>query len=216
MHKRYALLLAAPAALMLSAGAATASSAGHFGADLRPVPHTPTADGGSNVTGTAKLRLTGRTLRVDIKAAGLTPNEPHAMHIHGVLQARNECPTIAADVNTGDSIDPATFVAGEPDGLISLSEGAPSYGPIDVSLTTSGDTSPSSGLALERFATADSEGRLDYHRTFAIPKGVAKDLADLHIVLHGTDLPSDSDHSSLSSLFEATLPVACGEISRER
>ena len=41
---------------------------------------------------------------------------------------------------------------------------------------------------------------------------MARDLSDLHVVVHGTDLPGDADHSSLSSLFEATLPVACGEI----
>ena len=30
-----------------------------------------------------------------------------------------------------------------------------------------------------------------------------------------TDLPLDKNHSSLSSLFEATLPVACGAINRK-
>jgi hypothetical protein len=39
-----------------------------------------------------------------------------------------------------------------------------------------------------------------------------EDLTNLHIVIHGADLPSDTDASSLSSLFEATLPVACGDI----
>ena len=29
---------------------------------------------------------------------------------------------------------------------------------------------------------------------------------------NGADLPGDEDASSLSNLFEATLPVACGEI----
>jgi hypothetical protein len=33
--------------------------------------------------------------------------------------------------------------------------------------------------------------------------------------VHGTDLPADDDDaSSFSSLFEATLPVACGTIHR--
>ena len=44
-----------------------------------------------------------------------------------------------------------------------------------------------------------------------VPKDVAKNLGNLHIVIHGADLPDDNA-SSLSSLFEATLPVACGEI----
>ncbi|HET7820548.1 MAG TPA: hypothetical protein VFL10_03400, partial [Ornithinibacter sp.] len=75
-----------------------------------------------------------------------------------------------------------------------------------------GDTSPASGLSLERFLTADSSGHIDYHRSVVVPKDVAKNLGNLHIVIHGADLPADADASSLSSLFEATLPVACGEI----
>jgi hypothetical protein len=212
MKKRLAVLLAVPATLALSAGAAFAVSAGSFQATLRPVPHDHVADGGSDVNGHAALRLTGRTLDIRLSATGLTPNEPHAMHIHGDTQARNECPGIEADSNTGDPIDPGSFVAGTPDGLISLAEGLPDYGPIDVSLTVTGDSSAASGLSLERFVKADASGRIDYHRSVVVPKDVAKGLGDLHIVLHGADLPGDADDSSLSSLFEATLPVACGEI----
>ncbi|CAN7370500.1 hypothetical protein LJR027_002068 [Terrabacter sp. LjRoot27] len=62
-----------------------------------------------------------------------------------------------------------------------------------------GDTGPSSGLTLERFVSADADGNLSYRRSVVVPKEVAKNLANLHIVLHGTDLPGDADHSSLSS-----------------
>jgi hypothetical protein len=216
MQKIVKIALAVPVTLLLSAGAAAAVSAGSFQADLRPVPHDHVADGGSNVTGHAALRLTGRTLDIALNASGLTPNEPHAMHIHGLTQSKNECPTLEADVNTGDPIDAGSFVAGTPDGLVSLAEGAPDYGPIDVSMTVVGDTSPSSGLSLERFLSADANGNLAYHRSVVVPKDVAKNLTNLHIVLHGADLPGDADHSSLSSLFEATLPVACGEITSAR
>ena len=41
MKKRLALLLAVPATLALSAGAAFAVSAGSFDATLRAVPHEP-------------------------------------------------------------------------------------------------------------------------------------------------------------------------------
>jgi len=212
MKKSLAVLLAVPATLAVSAGAAFAVSAGNFNAVLAPVPHNHVADGGSDVHGKATLQLTGRTLDIKLSATGLTPNEPHAMHIHGVTTALNECPGIDADTNTGDPIDAASFMAGTPDGLISLAEGLPDYGPIDVSLTTTGDTSAASGLSLERFLKADSNGSISYHRTVVVPKDVAKNLGNLHMVIHGTDLPSDTDASSLSSLFEATLPVACGEI----
>lgn len=212
MRKMLIPLLIVPAALLLPT-AATAATAGSFSAGLQPIPHNSTADGGSNVKGHASLSLTGRRLTVDLSASGLTPNEPHAMHIHGVLGGTNECPPASADVNTGDPIDPVTpQILGTKDGLISLNEGLPFYGPIDVSFTTSGDTSAASGLVLERFPVANSKGKISYHRTFSIPIDVAKNLSDLHIVLHGADLPTDADHSSLSSLFEATLPVACGAI----
>ena len=82
MKLRNRMVLALPAALLVPAGAAFAVSAGNFSANLEPVPHDKVADGGSDVHGTASLRLTGRTLTVDLSATGLTPNEPHAMHIH--------------------------------------------------------------------------------------------------------------------------------------
>jgi hypothetical protein len=212
MHKRQLLAIAAPIALLVPAAGVAAATSGDFNASLRPVAHSTTADGGSNVTGHASLQLHGRNLMVDLRASGLTPNEPHAMHIHGEVTANNECPPASADVNTGDPIDPATFVAGTPDGLISLGEGAPFYGPIDVSFTTNGDTSPASGLELSRMPVADASGTISYHRTIKVPQNVAKNMTNLHIVLHGADLPTDADASSLSSLFEATLPVACGQI----
>ena len=132
----------------------------------------------------------------------------------GRISRLRTTPGIEADSNTGDAIDPSTFIPGTPDGLISLGEGLPDYGPIDVSLTVTGDTSAASGLSLERFLTADASGRIDYHRSVVVPKDVAKNLGNLHIVIHGADLPGDADASSLSSLFEATLPVACGEIDK--
>ena len=174
MKKRYAVLLAVPATVALSAGAAFAVSAGNFQANLKPVPHNAVADGGSDVHGQASMRLTGRTLAIDLSATGLTPNQPHAMHIHGDTQARNECPGIDADVNTGDPIDPSSFIAGMPDGLISLGEGGTEYGPIDVSLTETGDTSPDSGLTLGRFLTADAKGNIKGD-IFAGPDTVAFD-----------------------------------------
>lgn len=212
MQKRLFFALAAPVALIIPAAAVAHANAGDYNASLRPIAHSASADGGSNVTGHASLQLRGRNLMVNLHATGLTPNEPHAMHIHGVVTANNECPPASADTNTGDPIDPASFIAGTPDGLISLGEGGPFYGPIDVSFTTTGDTSADSGLTLERMPVANASGTIDYNRTIKVPKNVAKNLTNLHIVLHGADLPSDADASSLTGLFEATLPVACGVI----
>lgn len=212
MRKSRTIALALPFASLLVASAAFAN-AGAFTADLVPVPHDVSADGGSDVSGSASLRLNGVNLEVDLEASGLTPGEPHAMHIHGDTQAANECPGVEADTGTGDVADPFnTAPPGGPDGLISVGEGLPDYGPIVVSFTTDGDTSAASGLDLERMVVADQDGGLSYHRSFKVPQDIAKNLADLHIVVHGADLPFDNDASSLSSVFEATLPVACGEI----
>lgn len=212
MRRNRTILLALPAASVLVASAAFAN-AGSFSATLDPVPHAASADGGSNVTGDASLRLTGVKLAVDLEASGLTPGEPHAMHIHGETQAANECPGIEADTGTGDFADPFnTAPAGDPDGLISVGEGAGDYGPILTSFTTEGDTSAASGLDLERMVVADEDGDISYHRSIKVPQYIAKNLGALHIVIHGADLPFDNDESSLSTLFEATLPVACGAI----
>ena len=190
MSKRVVLALTV-LAVGAVAGVAYATDGGRYNADLQPVGSNPPAHG------TASLFVAGRQLTVDIHASGLAPNLPHAMHIHGVLGDPNVCPPPGADTDN--------------DGLISLQEGAPFYGPIDVSFTTTGDTSPASGLVLERFPVADSNGNLDYHRTFTIPKDVAKDLSQLHVVVHGADL---NQNTVYDNLFEATLPVACGTIGR--
>ena len=211
MRTKIMLALATATALLVPTSA-TALGAGTFAADLRPIRHDAEADGGSNVTGQTSLRLQGRRLTIDLTATGVTPNEPHAMHIHGETTRNNECPPASADVNTGDPIMPSTFQAGEPDGLISLQEGDPFYGPIDVSFTTTGDTSPGSGLTLERMPVADAAGNIAYHRTVRVSPRIAKNLSRLHIVIHGADLPADANSSSLSNLFEATLPVSCGTI----
>jgi hypothetical protein len=181
-------------------------------ADLQPVPHDPVADRGSDVTGEAVLVVEANKARTVLVARGLSPNLPHAMHIHGELQARNECPSLAADDNG--------------DGLIDTVEGLPDYGPIDVSLTTSGGTSGefSDALALDRFPSASRGGSLTYHRDIELPADVASALGRLHIVVHGADLNGngaydfDAGTSSLSGLvgapvpLEAELPVACGTI----
>lgn len=190
--RKFTVLGATALAVVGFGGVASATAGGNYHANLQPIASNPPAHG------SAQLFVAGRQLTVTIHATGLTPNLPHAMHIHGVVGDPNVCPPgIVADTDG--------------DGLVSLTEGAPFYGPIDVSFTTTGDTSPTSGLVLERFPTADAQGNLDYNRTFTIPKAVAKDLTQLHIVLHGNDLDHDGAYSNF---MEATLPVACGAITR--
>ena len=128
-----ALALAATSTLTLTMFAAnasatdtTASEEVRLVANLRPV-------NGSDATGKAVATVSGTTLeQIDLSARGLTPDGPHAVHIHYGDDAANECPTPLLDV------DPR-------DGFLSAAEGVPAYGPIVVSLTTTGGTG--AGLA---------------------------------------------------------------------
>ena len=171
-----------------------------FQADLAPLNN-------SGASGTANLALEGDQLTADIASEGLAPGLPHAQHIHGLEQAISECPTILNDQN-GDN-------------LVNTTEGEPSYGPILTSLTTEGDTSPESALAVDRFPVANEDGTLTYDRTFGVPTNVADRLEEFAIVQHGVDLngngvydeeaagPSDLDPSLPQ---EATIPANCGVI----
>ena len=216
VHKR-ALLLVPMAGLLLAgpigAGQAQTSpgTVQAFRANLTPVAHNPSGPGGSTASGSAYLVRVGDRLTGVIYAQGLSPNLPHAMHIHGLAQAAAECPGVNRDANA--------------DGLVDTLEGIVDYGPILVSFTTTGGTGGNllpDGLDLSRFPVANRAGFVTYSRTFSIPMSVAERLGQLHIVIHGSDLNGngvyDGVRSSLSDLvgatvpLEAELPVACGPI----
>ena len=174
----------------------------------------------SGAAGTATAVIRNQLIRrVEVHAHGLSPDAPHAQHIHYGDDARNDCPTLFQD----DADD---------DGKLSTVEGLPAYGPIVVSLTTRGDTKPGSALAVSRFPASD-DGSYDYSRN-RIPftrvsgtgytggGGTAKQIADSvrHgegvVVIHGVDYndngvydgpPSELDPSLPR---EATDPAACG------
>ncbi|GAA3291104.1 hypothetical protein Dvina_33520 [Dactylosporangium vinaceum] len=137
-------------------------------------------------------------------ASGLLRNAPHAMHFH--TGGAGRCPTMAADTNG--------------DGIVSTTEGHTAYGMIAASLTVTGDTSPASGLAVDRFATTP-HGYLTYHRTVMVDDMTAAAIraGNAVLVIHGID-PNGTgtyDGSAPSDLdpklpLEATSPAACGVI----
>src|SRR5215203_1281475 len=128
----------------------------------------------SGAEGHAILEKEGaKEIETEIHTKGLAPKLPHAQHIHGFKKAVSECPTLA---DSGR------------DNLITTVEGLPSYGPIQVSLTTRGDTSPKSALAVSRLPVANSDKDLQYRRTFKVPQEVSQNLGKMAIVQHGVDL----------------------------
>jgi LPXTG-motif cell wall-anchored protein len=193
-----ALSLAAMLAMALPASAA--SSDGSNEATLKPV-----ALNGVDGSGMAMTTIKDGVLTVTFTADGLLADNPHAAHIHFGAEARHECPA-ASDDASGD-------------GTLTTTEGGPAYGDIVVSLTKTGDTSPKSGLAVDRFDTA-KDGKINYQRgSIAISDDVAKAIVagQSAVVIHGVDHNHDGkyDGDTKSDLdqslpTEATDPALCG------
>lgn len=143
-----------------------------------------------------------------VKTTGASANLAHAQHIH--IGGTNSCPDISADKDN--------------DGLINTTEGQPAYGPIEVSLTTSGDASKDSGLAVDRFPVANVQGEVAYERTFALPEGVTEEMIGKGVIVtHGVseitgdkakyDGDKKSDIPGSEELpLEATIPATCGKL----
>lgn len=128
----------------------------------------------------AYFEVTGNTLKATILASGVTPNQVHPQHIHGFDNGTNStCPPMSADENG--------------DGLISLEEGVPYYGGVQLALNNEDGS----------FPTANTHGFYTYHRTFDLTGTSLPTWEDLSVVVHGRNVGGD---------YQATLPVACGEV----
>jgi hypothetical protein len=193
--------VACGAAALAAFGAGPALAAtGSVNANLRPV-----AENGVDGSGTAMVKV--NEITVTMAAMGLLADAPHAAHIHFGADARHECPT-ASDDEDGN-------------GRLNTTEGGPAYGPIVVSLTKTGDTSPDSGLAVDRFDTAKG-GKISYQRgSIKVSGKVANAIADGQsvVVIHGVDHNHDGKYSGKAKSdlnpdlpTEATDPALCGAL----
>ena len=151
---------------------------------------------GSGASGTASATVRNQRIQhIEVHAQGLTPDAPHAQHIHYGEQAMNECPGLDLDTNM--------------DGRINTVEGVPAYGPVVVSLNTTGDTTPASFLDVTRFPVSD-DGSYSYSRDdikftrvagtgYSGGGGTAKQIADSIregegvLVIHGVDYNGNGD-----------------------
>ena len=125
------------------------------------------------------------------------------------------CPTMEADVDG--------------DGLLTNEEASGEYGDVFMALTTEGDASAESGLAVDRMPVADSAGTIDYDRTFSadeLPDGLVDQLEHVHVVQHGIDVNGNGEYdiegAGVSTFAEnlgvpdvpeeATDPASCGVV----
>jgi hypothetical protein len=204
-HQRWAIpaaaLGAAGIALALPAATAGAAAATSYSATLKPLNN-------STASGTVMLTLNGNQATVTEHVAGLAATfsgnpYPHVQHIH--IGAKGVCPTVSAADKNADQV-------------VSTTEGAPSYGAIGATLSTSGDTSPKAGTTL---TVAPSGAGFDYSRTLTLD---AATLASVKagkgvVVVHGLDpatlsKKAQGEKSDLvpSLPLAATSPALCGTL----
>ena len=202
--KKASLLAASSVALGIGIlavpGVAAAAGGTSYQAQLNQINN-------SGASGSFMLTLDGSTATITEHASGLAASFngqpfPHVQHIH--VAAKGQCPDMSADASK--------------DGVISTTEGAPFYGGIGTTLSTSGDTSPAAATTL---TVAPSGASFDYKRTVQLD---AKTLDSIKagtavIVVHGLDpskLPqaAQNEPSDLvpSLPLAATSPALCGAL----
>ncbi|QNE15629.1 CHRD domain-containing protein [Pseudarthrobacter sp. NBSH8] len=162
---------------------------------------------GSTGSGTVTVDVTGNQAHVVLNVSGLASTfmdapYPHVQHIHG--GAQGTCPAPSADKD-GDQV-------------ISTTEGAPFYGGIVTTLSTSGDTSPAAGLDLK---VAGQGASYTVDRTFEVNAETKAALAagTAVVVVHGLDPAtlSAAGQAAKSDLaptlpLAATSPALCGTL----
>ncbi|MGI8870253.1 MAG: hypothetical protein ACR2F6_15735 [Mycobacteriales bacterium] len=205
---RISRILGAAAPLALIAAPLAASSTASA-ADAWTFQSTLSSINGSGGSGTAWITLHANdSADVNLKWSGLAGTfnggpYPHAEHIHVGGQGR--CPEPSVDTNG--------------DGTISTTEGLKDYGGHMTSLTTKGDTSMSSALAIDRMPGGPST---TYQRTISLDSQTVAAVkgGTAVIVIHGLD-PStlskkaQGEKSDLdpSLPLAATSPALCGVLS---
>jgi Protein kinase domain len=195
------LALAAAAAVIVilatGSGGSSGSSGDQANASLAFVPFSKV-----NGFGKVRLDLNGDVAKVSLSANGLLGANAHLIHIHaGKL---GECPPgSAARKHAGHLV-------------ITTEDGAPYYGPVQTSLTTSGTTSPK---VLHDFARFPSGAKLDYHRTVNLgPVTAAQVRANQGVIIvHGIDYNRNRKYDPVLGVgegrtVESTAPALCGPL----
>lgn len=147
-------------------------------------------------------------LRVTLDVRGIAPGFEHLQHIHGLVE----------DGVNLDSTTPPASAAG-PDGILSISDGFPFYGPVILPLTPFPEPRPDGSYLFDQtYDLSDPDVFADGFDASAL---FPLDLRE--IVLHGGFVPvndqndrddddSEDDDDMDGFVFRATLPVAAGEM----
>jgi hypothetical protein len=194
------LAVAAIGVALAPASFAQAGGGTMYSATLSPLNH-------ASGSGTLTLSLNGSSAKVTEHWSGLASTfsgapYPHVQHIHG--GAMGTCPTASADKNG--------------DGVVSTTEGAPSYGGIVTTLSVKGDTSPAAGTNIK---IAPGGSSTDYSRTIKLDSASVQAIkaGTAVIVVHGLDpttlsKKAQGEKSDLvpSLPLAATSPALCGAL----
>ena len=143
------VLIVAAAAIVIALGSGGSSKpqGQPFGAAAQPVPTNHVTGSGA-----ATVRLNGDVASVTVDSTGLLNGSPHAMQIHA--GGRGVCPPAsAAHLHNGHL-------------AINTTDGIKFYGPPQVSLTSTGDTSAKSIIDFARYPTVE---RSDTRATSRFP-----------------------------------------------
>lgn len=149
----------------------------------------------SGVEGIAKIQVQGGTFTVQVNAQGHVPGQVHPQHIHAKADgSESTCPTASADADG--------------DGLVSVGEGGPSYGPVFVPLDGSLGTAEGLGEIPTFPNPGNQGGAITYRQEIDLGElgtnfDAPLDLKKRAIVLHGENVDGD---------YVPTLLVACGTI----
>ena len=162
---------------------------------------------GSAASGTVTVDVTDDQAHIVLKVSGLAATfmdapYPHVQHIHG--GALGSCPDPSADKN-GDKV-------------INTTEGAPSYGGIVTTLSTSGDTSPAAGLDL-KVAGQGASYTIDRTIPLNAETKAALEAGTAVVVVHGLDPATLSPEAQAAKSdlvpelpLAATSPALCGTL----
>ncbi|MDT0686677.1 hypothetical protein [Autumnicola psychrophila] len=142
-------------------------------------------------------RLEGNTLYTSVLAYNMEVGQRHPQHIHGF--------TVGTDANEDNATCPDMGNDTNGNGFVEIGEGAPYYGPVQLSLVQEDGNFPLANPGM---------GMYFYERTFTLTNADLELVTPLDkkvTVLHGLSVDLDGAGTADDDDYEGSLPVACGE-----